>query len=103
MSKHTKQNIYLTIANNGQTLGVVSANYFVHIDNGNNFSVTLPDVSAMVGESLTFVTTNSSYESNFAISGPIDISDSSYSLTIPSSVTFLSDGTRWWVTNSNSF
>ena len=93
--KHGKPNIQLTTAT---TLGDVSANYFVTLSYS-WYTVTLPDVEVMCGESLTFVVTNSNYEGRCTLSGPIDVSDSSYALTAPGSVTLLSDGNRWWITS----
>lgn len=51
----------------------------------------------MAGKKLTFVNTSNVYEAWFAIYGPIHAEDSSYSLNAYTSVTFLSDGTRWWI------
>jgi len=98
--KHLQPNIYFTPSNGNIDLDAVAANYFIHLNNGTHGTATLPDVAVMSGQSLTFVNTASSFESSFSIQGPIWISDSSYNLTQPASVTLLSDGTRWWITSA---
>lgn len=100
--KHLLPNIFLTPSNGSSSLDNVAANYFIHLNSGVYATATLPDVAVMSGQSLTFVSTNSSYESNFSIEGPIHLSDTSYNLTTPCSVTLLSDGTRWWITSEFS-
>lgn len=97
--KHLVPNIYLHPSNGTSTLDPVAANYFVTLSMGSYATVNLPDVGVMSGQSLTFVLTSPLYEASFTIAGPIWISDSTFGLNAPSSVTFLSDGNRWWITN----
>lgn len=97
--KHLQPNIYLTPTSGTTTLECVAANYFITMTSGVYATVNLPDVNLMSGQSLTFVVTSSSYESGFSIEGPIWLSDTSFSLNSPSSVTFLSNGSRWWITS----
>lgn len=98
-SKHETISIYLSPSSGSTDLAPIAANYFIHLNNGAYATMNLPDVGVMAGQSLTFITTNSSYESSLSLSGPIWLSDSSFDLTSPVSVTLLSDGNRWWVTN----
>ena len=89
----------ITNANSGDTLDAVEANYFVSVNSGYSYAVTLPDVGTMIGKSITFVSTNTFYEAWFTIYGPIYVSDTQFTLNAYASVTFLSDGTRWWITS----
>lgn len=100
--KHLIPNIYLSVSNGNVDLDPIAANYFIHLSNGIHGTATLPDAGVMSGQSLTFVNTASSFESTFSILGPIWISDNSYNLGVPSSVTLLSDGNRWWITSAFS-
>ena len=98
--KHFQPSIHLTPSSGNIDLDPIAANYFIHLNVGVFGTVTLPDVAIMNGQSLTFVMTNSNFEASFSIQGPIWISDSTYNLTQPASVTFLSDGNRWWITSA---
>jgi hypothetical protein len=91
---------YLTRAEYAnQTLPAVEANYFVDVQSGYSYAVTLPNVEVMAGKSITFVSTNTFYEAWFSIYGPIYVNDTYFTLNAYASVTFLSDGTRWWITS----
>ena len=98
--RHLIPSIHITASNGNIDLDPIAANYFIHLNVGTYGTVTLPDVALMNGQSLTFVMTNSNFEASFSIQGPIWISDTSYDLTQPASVTFLSDGIRWWITSA---
>ena len=66
--------------------------------------VTLPDVSTMVGRTLLFIKTDGNSESELTINGPFIDSQTTYSLYSSDygSVTFISDGTTWYIIESMS-
>lgn len=96
--KHEKSNIALTEANDGQNVPCVNANFFCNIAESTNINMNLPDPAIMSGHSITFTYVTNNGESQITLNGVIGLSDSSFSMNNPSSVTFLSDGTTWWIT-----
>ncbi len=79
---------------NNTTLGVGPSIYFVPLQNGYPFSVTLPDVEVMENRELTFIVTTQVYESWFTINGPLT-GGGSFTLSGLSAVKLISDGTNW--------
>ena len=96
--KHAKPNITLTEANNGQNVPCVDANFFCNISENSYVDVNLPDPSVMSGHSITFTYVTFNSESGITLNGTIGLSDTTFSMNYPQSVTFLSDGSTWWIT-----
>ena len=96
--KHEKPNITLTEANNGQNVPSVNANFFCNIAESNSISMNLPDPAVMSGHSITFTYVTNNGESQITLNGTIGLSDTTFTMNNPQSVTFLSDGATWWIT-----
>ena len=93
----------ITEADSGSTLSETYSTFFVTIPY-EYFDVYLPSVSDMIGRSLLFIKTDGNPESTLIINGPFVDSESTYSLNSSDygSVTFISDGSTWYVTETIS-
>ena len=97
--KHTTQNFYVTESWDGNTLPNIAGTYFCAIDEGYSVNINLPDPGVMSGESLIFVYTLNNGESQISLNGNINSqSGNSFTMNYQQSVSFISDGTTWWVT-----
>ena len=106
----TNTNRVINNANDGQTLNTTDYILFCNIDNPASATVYLPDVVVMQGKQLIFISISDSYEFSFVIN--VNQSDGSninyhggtttfFSFgTLGQTVTLVSDGTNWWVVNS---
>jgi len=106
----TNTNRVLNNTNDGQTLNTTDYILFIYANDFTSTSVYLPNVVAMQGKQLIFISTNNYYESNFTIYvNQTDGSNINYHggnttfFSFASSGqtgTLVSDGTNWWVLNS---
>lgn len=106
----TNTNRVIKNINSGQTLNTTDYILFCNIDNPASATVYLPDVVVMQGKQLIFISISDSYEFSFVIN--VNQSDGSninyhggtttfFSFgTLGQTVTLVSDGTNWWVVNS---
>ena len=93
-------NRVLDYTNNGETL--LSSDSILFCNSLYSFiNVNMPDVALMQGKSMTFINVSGNYEGQFILNGPFN-NASTYNINLAGdSVTFMSDGTTYWITATN--